>query len=704
MNKSLYSEFIFGDISVRYILEESGRMNLQLVPLTKTADICEFKESRGDSLIQAKLIGDIYAGSYAGGLTMRNSGTVENLKFIKQETCICPQTSKDSKTRTEIITFFEDAQKHSYIHTLGYTEGDLSVDSKTTFTNNAPGKASLELLSSFSLSEITPFEKGLAPNCLKFYRIRSKWSDEALLVKETAEELQLEPSWVNWQPNAIRYGQAGSLPVKHYAPFGAIEDENAGVIWAASLAIESSWQMEFYRRDYGLAFSGGLADREFGHWVKDIESGKSFTTPTAILTVTTENIDNACQRLTQYNKKFLVNNPKSEEHLPIIFNEYCTTWGNPSEENIKSILDAIEGHGMEYFVVDCGWFKEDGKDWSSSMGDYIRSKTLFPNGLANVSKLIHERNMKAGIWFEIDNVGSNASVYNKEEYLLKRDGLVLTTQNRRFLDMRKPEVQNYLTEKVIRQIKENNFDYIKMDYNDTYGIGCDGAESLGEGLRKDREASLNFISKIRDELPELIIENCASGGHKTEPLMMSLSSMASFSDAHECENIPVIAAGLHRTILPQQNQIWCVIREQDTLQRIAYSIAAGFLGRLCFSGDVTKLTTLQWKKIDEGISFYKEIAPIIKDGYSYLYENRGPSARKLEGYQGVFRTGKDGSYLTVHVFDNPPEKIEITLPEEYRKLKVIKREYKGSTISADIKNGTVILTPSTSMESISLLF
>src|SRR5574344_2552936 len=104
MNKSLYSEFIFGDISVRYILEESGRMNLQLVPLTKTADICEFKESRGDSLIQAKLIGDIYAGSYAGGLTMRNSGTVENLKFIKQESCTVIQTSPGNNTRTEIAT------------------------------------------------------------------------------------------------------------------------------------------------------------------------------------------------------------------------------------------------------------------------------------------------------------------------------------------------------------------------------------------------------------------------------------------------------------------------------------------------------------------------------------------------------------------------------------------------------------------------
>lgn len=704
MNKTLYSEFTFGGIKVRYILEESGRMNLLLVPVLKAADICEFKEGRGDSLIQAKLIGDLYAGAYAGGLTMRNSGTVESLKFVKQETRTVIQTSPGNNTRTEIATSFEDDQKHLYIHTLGYTDGDLSVDSKTTFINNNSHKASLEFLSSFSLSEITPFKKGLAPNSLNIYRIRSKWSDEAWLVKESAEDLQLEPSWANWPPNVIRYGQLGSLPVKHYAPFGAVEDTGAGVIWAASLAIESSWQMEFYRRDHGLAFSGGLADREFGHWVKNIAPGESFTTPTAILTVTTANIDNACQRLTQYNKKFLSSNPISEEHLPIIFNEYCTTWGNPSEENITDILDAIEGHGMEYFIVDCGWFKEDGKDWSSSMGDYIPSKSLFPNGLANVSKLIHERNMKAGIWFEIDNAGSNASLYNKEEYLLKRDGVILTTQNRRFLDMRKPEVQKYLTEKVINQIKENNFDYIKMDYNDTCGIGCDGAESLGEGLRKDREESLNFIRKLRRELPDLIIENCASGGHKTEPLMMSLSSMASFSDAHECVNIPVIAAGLHRTILPQQNQIWCVIREQDTLQRIAYSIAAGFLGRICFSGDVVKLSSEQWNKIDEGISFYKEIVPIIKDGYSYLYEKRGKSARKLEGHQAVFRTGKTGSYLTVHVFDSPSDKIEIVLPEEFRELNTIKREYKGSAITADIKNGTVIVIPSNSMESVSLIF
>lgn len=50
------------------------------------------------------------------------------------------------------------------------------------------------------------------------------------------------------------------------------------------------------------------------------------------------------------------------------------------------------------------------------------------------------------------------------------------------------------------------------------------------------------MRKVKEEIPGIILENCASGGHKLEPLMMSECSMASFSDAHECEEIPVIAA------------------------------------------------------------------------------------------------------------------------------------------------------------------
>ena len=705
VKKEVYSTFTLGDMYIRYILEEKGQMDLQIVPLSKKDDIVELKESRGDCLVQAKLIGDVYASGYSGGVTMRNNGTTDNMKFVKQEINETVSKIKPDAKRTEILTYFDDGKNHQYIHTLGFTEGDFALDSKTTFVNSSSETAVLEMLSSFSLGEITPFQKDDAQEMLLLHRIRSKWSEEGYLVTETAEDLQLEPSWAYWPPNSIRYGQVGSMPVKQYAPFGAVEDKCAKVIWAAQLAVECSWQMEFYRRDNSMYFSGGIADREFGHWYKNILSGESFTTPTAILTATTEDIDTACQRLTSYQKKFLNGNPQCEQHLPIMFNEYCTTWGNPSEENIERILKAISGHGMEYFVVDCGWFLEDGKDWSNSMGDYVPNKRLFPNGLISVSKKIHDAGMKAGIWFEIDNVGKFANVYNKEEYLLKRDGVILATHNRRFLDMRKAEVQKYLEEKVIGQLKQNNFDYVKMDYNDTYGLGCDGAESLGEALRQEREASVNFVRKMKNEIPELIIENCASGGHKTEPLMMSLTSMASFSDAHECVTIPVIAANLHRTILPQQSQIWVVIRNNDSLQRIAYSISAAFLGRMCFSGDVTELNAEQWNKIDEGISFYRQIVPVIKNGTSHIFSKKSASVRKLDGWQTVVRTCKEGTLIVTHVFNNPPEEFTIDLPEECTGQK-IKCIYKATDISAQInaqiKNSALTVTPTCGMESIAL--
>ena len=146
--------------------------------------------------------------------------------------------------------------------------------------------------------------------------------------------------------------------------------------------------------------------------------------------------------------------------------------------------------------------------------------------------------------------------------------------------------------------------------------------------------------------------------------MMSAASMASFSDAHECEEIPLIAANLHRVIHPAQSQIWAVIRKEDSQKRIAYSLISTFLGRMCISGDVTDLSGVQWSLIAEGMDFYRKIAPVIRDGQSYRYGPKILSARHPEGWQAILRTGKEGgAFLVIHQFDGPvPERIDIPLP------------------------------------------
>ncbi|MGN1171371.1 MAG: glycoside hydrolase family 36 protein, partial [Lachnospiraceae bacterium] len=398
--------------------------------------------------------------------------------------------------------------------------------------------------------------------------------------------------------------------------------------------------------------------------------------------------------------------PASEQELPVIFNEYCTTWGCPSHENICAIVDTIKVKGFSYFVIDCGWYKQEGIPWDVAMGDYRISKELFPEGLQKTVDYIKANGMKPGIWFEIDNVGKKADSYQQTDHLLKRDGAVLTTSMRRFWDMRQEWVQEDLAKKVIGTLNTYGFEYMKMDYNDSIGVGCDGAESLGEGLRQNMEASLAFIRRVKREVPGIILENCASGGHKLEPLMMSECSMASFSDAHECEEIPIIAANLHRVILPRQSQIWAVIRRTDSLKRIAYSIANTFLGRMCLSGDVTELSEAQWQMIDRGIAFYRKAAPVIKHGYSMRFGPEVVSYRHPNGWQCLLRLGTgEAEQLAMAVFhtfngehDQP---LEISLPSD-RKFRIAEI-YSDDEADVRLEKNSLICKISEDMRAVAVL-
>ena len=88
--------------------------------------------------------------------------------------------------------------------------------------------------------------------------------------------------------------------------------------------------------------------------------------------------------------------------------------------------------------------------------------------------------MIPGLWFELEMCGESAVTFGWLDQLLQRDGLPITNGCRRFWDMNNPEVVSYLEKRVIGLLKENGFGYIKIDYNETIGIGCENPDSLGE--------------------------------------------------------------------------------------------------------------------------------------------------------------------------------------------------------------------------------
>lgn len=698
MHLEVLQEYKLGDMVARYLINrDSMQVGFQLLPENVSQENIVTDNCFMESLIQYKLTGDIYNEAYAGGCSMRNGESVRKLKFSEQ-------TDEFVGEQLQVNTIMMDEDGHRLIHHLVWLKNMPYVRISCTFENQSKTNCCLEMFESFSLGGLSPYMQGDGNGTLWLHRVRSVWSQEGRHEAIPVEDLQLEPAW---DPHAVRcerFGQAGSMPVNRFFPFAAIEDRKNHVFWGAQIAHPASWQMEVYRKDNGLALSGGLADRELGHWMKNVEPGKNFTTPEAIVsTAHTDSFDIFTGRLTTAGLvEGFLKAPESEQDLPIVFNEYCTTWGNPSHENICEIVDAIKGKGFKYFVIDCGWYKENGIPWDIGMGDYEVSSELFPDGMEKTVQVIKDAGMIPGIWFEIENVGSASHAYHLTEHLLHKDHAVLTTYFRRFWDMQDTWVDEYLTDKVIGTLKKYGFGYMKIDYNETIGIGCDGAESPGEGLRKNMEASVSFIEKIKEEVPGIVLENCASGGHRLEPKLMSVMSMASFSDAHECEEIPIIAANLHRVIHPAQSQIWAVIRQDDSLKRIAYSISNTFLGRMCISGDVTQLAPEKWNLIEQGISFYGKIKDIIKEGQSYRYGPKIKSARHPEGWQALLRVGKNKqAYVVIHVFGGElPEVIEIELPEGIPDH--IRQIYAHQEMEVSIKDRKIYYRPSENKSAVTL--
>ncbi len=677
-------DYELGSLTARFHTDaETQLTSFELLPTVKLVDVVSNRETidgierevlnpkwqdmpglQLGSCVQVKLREDNGPRAFAAGRTMRGSSTSLSLRLVTQRV-----SEKESLKRIETELFSEEHQVRA-LFIVEWLSGTDFVTAWTEVTNVGKESFTVEMLSAFSLDNITPFHRGAAPEQLYLHRFRSNWALEGRHERVLLEDLHLERSWAGYSLVSERFGQVGSMPVRGFFPFAAMEDREADVLWGAQLAVPGSWQMECFRSADNVSLSGGLADREFGHWWKTLAPDESFTSPRATLSAVVGDIEDLCDVMLQAQAAQF--EPLEEErNLPIIFNEWCSTWGNPNHTNILNTVERLAGTPTRYFVIDDGWAERPGDEFQQN-GDWNLNTKAFPEGLKATCSAMREQGIIPGIWFEFEVCNPGSLAFEQTAHHLTRDGAIVEIGPRRFWDFRDPWVVDFLSEKVIQFLKDNELGYMKVDYNETLGLGCDewGGQapgSPGEGLRQHLEAVQSFFRKIRSELPELVIEICSSGGHRLDPSFLALGAMGSFSDAHETIEIPIIAANLQRLILPRQSQVWAVLQPQDSIDRVRFSLAATFLGRMCISGNLDELSAAVLDELKLAQEFYTEAAPIIAEGKSRCVRELSKSWRTPKGWQAVVREGRGAAkgqcLIVLHSFADVPGRIEVPLPE-----------------------------------------
>lgn len=655
--REIYRE-VMGGIDCRYVQNvTTGVVRLVLIPegmevVSHRAHIegreyafgapawCSPWARECESLVLLRCSGDPLPSGYALGATCRDSGELRwSLVGIRTES---------GADFVAVVARLKASNGLVVVHTLRCIQGTQALTSETTVINDSGEVRTLELVSAVSIDGISPFAHDDALGRLWLHRARSFWSAEAQWESRSIEELGLERSWQGHAVRTERFGQVGSMPVRGWFPSAVLEDRRAGVSWGLSMEASGSWQMDVYRRGDDVAVSAGPADSDFGHWRKTLAPGEAFSAPVAYTAVCRGGLDDVCERLLKCSLARRVDGwSEGEEDLPIVFNEFCASWGEPCEASLDGLAQVLQGLGVRYFVIDAGWYADPGVSWLGSHGDWIPSAKRFPSGLASVAKKLRGKGYVPGIWLEPETVGIQAASHVREDEMLQQGGRVIKIGGRLFWDFRKPEVFDRILQQVISLVRDNDFGYVKFDYNETLGVGVDGAESPGEGLRQHIEAVEHFYRELRRALPDVVFEICSSGGHRLSPSFLNLCDMGSFSDAHESDCISLIAAAQHRLVHPRQLQIWAVLRPEFSCDETRRVLVNAFLGRMCLSGALQNLNADQWSVVKEALALYRAAVPVIREGFTTVYSAPGSGLRHRTGGQVVVRVSSAGDAVLI---------------------------------------------------------
>jgi alpha-galactosidase len=76
-----------------------------------------------------------------------------------------------------------------------------------------------------------------------------------------------------------------------------------------------------------------------------------------------------------------------------------------------------------------------------------------------------------------------------------------------------------MADEMIRVVREYGVDWFKWDYNIGYGRGCDASDhghQATDGHYAHTHGLYQVLGELRTSCPDLVIENCASGGHRVD--------------------------------------------------------------------------------------------------------------------------------------------------------------------------------------------
>jgi alpha-galactosidase len=497
---------------------------------------------------------------------------------------------------------------------LEHVTGTDVIRVRSEAGNEGRTPLTLTYVSSLSLTGFGPMDT------LRLHQAPNAWTAELRWQQLTAEQAGL----VDIRPFDDGQGTAksrhavtvtGSWSSGGFLPVGGIEDTGRDLAWVWQVEHNGAWHWELGDHHGSLYLqASGPTDREH-HWRATLAPGESFATVPVAIAAVTGGLADGFRALTGYRRA--TRRPAADlVRLPVVFNDYMNCLdGNATEADLAPLIDAAAAAGAEYFVLDAGWYADEGT-WWDTVGEWEPSTVRFPHGIEATLRRITDAGMTPGLWLEPEVVGVRSPVVDQlPPDAFFTDGGVRVQENGRFhLDYRCAAVRERMDRVVDRLVGELGAGYLKLDYNiSTTGTDAHG-ESVGAGLLGHNRAFLAWLDGVLARHPALVLENCASGGMRMDHALLSRTALQSTSDQKDHRRYASIAAAAPTVVTPEQSAVWAYPQPGHSTEEASFCLVNAMLGRVHLSGRIDRMEPGEAERVRTAMDTYKRHRDLLARG------------------------------------------------------------------------------------------
>lgn len=513
-----------------------------------------------------------------------------------------------------LLTITQETNDLRVVTKWQFYDGISVLRSTVSVENLGDKEIDLQYLSSFALTGLGLGADSRADESYRVWLPHSTWCRECQWKKYTLGELGYDPVG-GCSLKRIQASSSGTWSCSEYLPMGCFEQTDQALLW--QIETSTGWQWEISDLGGELCLRASGAQWQDHQFMKKLHKGECFeSVPCAV--AFGGDFENAIRQMTTY-RRLIRREANDNTHPSVIFNDYMNClFGDPTTEKEIPLIDAAAEAGCKYYCIDAGWYADG--IWWDGVGEWLPSPKRFPNGIEEVLDYIRQKGMIPGLWLEIEVMGINCPMAQRvpDDWFFCINGKRVIDHSRYQLDFRNPAVRSYADSIIDRLVKQYGAGYIKMDYNINAGMGTDlSSDSVGEGLLAHMRAYQAWVDDVFKRYPDLVIENCSSGGMRMEYSQLCRHSIQSITDQTNYVDMAVIAANCMTACPPEQAAIWSYPLHDGDEEETAFNMVNAVLMRIHQSGHLNDLSNERLSLVHEGIALNKIIVEKMGKGLPF---------------------------------------------------------------------------------------